>query len=195
MLKKLSEQYNIILGSASPRRKELLSDIGLKFSIQSTDKEESFSHSLEEEEGIAEFLAKQKSEFLSENLQQNDLLITADTIVSFNNELLNKPGDKEEAFKTLNKLSENTHKVITGVCLKSKNKEIVFSATTLVTFKVLSEDEIHHYINKYNPYDKAGAYGIQDWIGKIGIKNINGSYTNVVGLPISELYQYLKLFI
>ena len=194
MLKKLSEQYNIILGSASPRRKELLLDLDLKFSIQTSEKEETFSPSLKEEE-IAQFLAIQKSEFLSENLLQNDLLITADTIVSFNNQLLNKPKNKEEAFKTLNKLSGNTHKVITGVCLKSKNKEIVFSATTLVTFKALSEDEIHHYINKYNPYDKAGAYGIQDWIGKIGIININGSYTNVVGLPISDLYQHLKLFI
>jgi septum formation protein len=194
MLKELSEKYNLILGSASPRRKELLSDIGLRFSVQTTDKEEAFSHLLRQEE-IAEFLAKQKSEFLSENLQKNDLLITADTIVSFKNELLNKPKNKEEAFKTLNKLSENTHKVITGVCLKSKDKEIVFSVTTCVTFNLLSEDEIHHYINKYNPYDKAGAYGIQDWIGKIGINNINGSYTNVVGLPISELYQHLKLFI
>ena len=194
MLKKLSEQYNIILGSASPRRKELLTDLGLIFSIQTTNKEETFSHILKQEE-IAEFLAKQKSEFLSEDLKQNDLLITADTIVSFKNELLNKPKNKEEAFRTLNKLSENTHKVITGVCLKSKNKEIVFSVTTLVTFNALSEEEIHHYINKYNPYDKAGAYGIQDWIGKIGINNINGSYTNVVGFPISELYQHLKLFI
>ena len=194
MLKELSEQYNLILGSASPRRKELLSDIGLRFSIKNSDKEEAFSYLLREEE-IAEFLAKQKSEFLSENLQQNDLLITADTIVSFKNELLNKPKNKEDAFKTLNKLSGNTHKVITGVCLKSKDKEIVFSVTTCVTFNLLSEEEIHYYINKYNPYDKAGAYGIQDWIGKIAINNINGSYTNVVGLPISELYQHLKLFI
>ena len=194
MLKKLSEQYNIILGSASPRRKELLTDLGLIFSVQTTNKEETFSRLLKQEE-IAEFLAKQKSEFLSEDLQQNDLLITADTIVSFKNELLNKPKNKEEAFRTLNKLSENTHKVITGVCLKSKNKEIVFSVTTFVTFNALSEEEIHHYINKYNPYDKAGAYGIQDWIGKIGINKINGSYTNVVGVPISELYQHLKLFI
>ena len=194
MLKKLSEKYNIILGSASPRRKELLSDIGLKFSIQTTEKEETFSHSLEGEE-IAKFLSKQKSEFLSENLQENDLLITADTIVHFKNELLNKPKNKEEAFNTLYKLSKNTHKVITGVCLKSKQKEIIFSVTTRVTFKELSEEEIYHYINQYNPYDKAGAYGIQDWIGKIGINKINGSYTNAVGLPISELYQYLKLFI
>jgi len=194
MLKKLSKKYNIILGSASPRRKELLSDINLKFSIQTSNEEETFSCSLIEEE-IAEFLAKQKSKFLSEKLQQNDLLITADTIVSFNNELLNKPKNKKEAFETLSKISKNTHKVITGVCLKSKNKEIIFSVTTMVTFKELSENEIYHYINKYNPYDKAGAYGIQDWIGKIGINNINGSYTNVVGLPISELYQHLKLFI
>ena len=194
MLKKISDQYNVILGSASPRRKELLSDTGLRFSIQTTDKEEIFSRLLKAEE-IAEFLAKQKSEFLSENLQENDLLITADTIVSFKNEILNKPKNKQEAFETLNKLSENTHKVITGVCLKSKNKEIIFSVITLVTFKVLSEDEIHHYISKYNPYDKSGAYGIQDWIGKIGISNINGSYTNVIGLPISELYQHLKSFI
>jgi septum formation protein len=194
MLKKLSDQYNIILGSASPRRKELLSDVGLIFSIQNTNKEETFPGSLKEKE-IAEFLAKQKSEFLSENLKENDLLITADTIVSFRNELQNKPKNQEEAFNTLNKLSENTHKVITGVCLKSRKKEIVFSVTTMVTFRALSDAEIHHYINKYKPYDKAGAYGIQDWIGKIGINNINGSYTNVVGLPISELHQHLKLFI
>jgi len=194
MLKKLSQKYNIVLGSGSPRRKELLSDINLKFSILTTNKEESFLSSLKEEK-IAEFLAKQKSKFLSVNLEQKDLLITADTIVSFNEELLNKPKNKEEAFKTLYKLSENTHKVITGVCIKSKNKEIVFSVTTLVTFNKLSKEDINYYINKYNPYDKAGAYGIQDWIGKIGINNINGSYTNVVGLPISELYQNLKLFI
>ena len=194
MLNKLSQKYNIVLGSASPRRKELLSDIILKFSILTTTKKETFLSSLNGEE-IAEFLAKQKSKFLSENLKQKDLLITADTIVLLENELLNKPKNKGEAFKTLNKLSENTHKVITGVCLKSKNKEIVFSVTTLVTFNKLSEEDINHYINKFNPYDKAGAYGVQDWIGKIGINNINGSYTNVVGLPISELYQNLKLFI
>ena len=194
MINEQLKKFTIILGSASPRRKELLSDIGLKFSIQTTNKEECYPTNLKDHK-IAEFLAKQKSEFLSDNLQQNDLLITADTIVSFKNKLLNKPKNKEEAFKTLNKLSGNTHKVITGICLKSKKKEIVFSVTTLVTFKALSENEIHHYINKYNPYDKAGAYGIQDWIGKIGVNNINGSYTNVVGLPISELYQHLKLFI
>ena len=194
MLNNLSKKYNIILGSASPRRKELLTDIGLEFNIQITDKEEDYPLKLKEQE-IAEFLAKQKSEFLSENLLDTDLLITADTIVSFKNKLLNKPKDKAEAFSTLSKLSENTHKVITGVCIKTLQKDVVFSTTTMVTFRKLEEKEINHYINNHNPYDKAGAYGIQDWIGKIGIGNIEGSYSNVVGLPTSELYKQLKSFV
>jgi septum formation protein len=194
MLKKLLQQHTIILGSASPRRKELLSDIGLEFSIKTTDKEEDFPAALKEQE-IAEFLAKQKSEFLSENLKETDLLITADTIVSFNGELLNKPNDKKEASNTLSKLSGHTHKVITGVCIKSIRKEVLFSATTFVTFKKLSKEEINYYIDNCNPYDKAGAYGIQDWIGKIGIQKIDGSYANVVGLPTEKLYEQLKSFI
>ena len=194
MLNNLSKKYNIILGSASPRRKELLTDIGLEFNIQTTDKEEDYPLKLKEQE-IAEFLTKQKSEFLSENLLDTDLLITADTIVSFKNKLLNKPKDKAEAFSTLSKLSENTHKVITGVCIKTLQKDVVFSTTTMVTFRKLEEKEINHYINNHNPYDKAGAYGIQDWIGKIGIGNIEGSYSNVVGLPTSELYKQLKSFV
>ena len=194
MLRKLLQKYTIILGSASPRRKELLTDIGLIFNIQTTDKEENFPIELKEQE-IAEFLAKQKSDFLSENLNPEDLLITADTIVSFNKELLKKPSDKEEAFNTLSKLSGNRHKVITGVCIKTLEKEVVFSSTTMVTFNKLTKDEINYYINNYKPYDKAGAYGIQEWIGKIGIKNIDGSYANVVGLPTSKLYEQLKSFI
>ena len=194
MLKKLSKQYNIILGSASPRRKELLSDIGLEFSIRTTNKKEDYPENLKEYE-IAEFLAKQKAKFLSEKLSKTDLLITADTIVSFKGELLNKPKNKEQAFNTLSKLSGNTHKVITAVCIKNHKKEIAFSAKTLVTFKQLTKKEINFYINNFNPFDKAGAYGIQDWIGKIGIKSIEGSYSNVVGLPTSEVYQQLKLFI
>ena len=194
MLRKLLQKYTIILGSASPRRKELLTDIGLIFNIQTTDKEENFPIELKEQE-IVEFLAKQKSDFLSENLNPEDLLITADTIVSFNKELLKKPSDKEEAFNTLSKLSGNTHKVITGVCIKTLEKEVVFSSTTMVTFNKLTKDEINYYINNYKPYDKAGAYGIQEWIGKIGIKNIDGSYANVVGLPTSKLYEQLKSFI
>ena len=113
----------------------------------------------------------------------------------FKGELLNKPKNKEEAFNTLSKLSGNTHKVITGVCIKHHQKEITFSAITLVTFNKLTKKEINFYINNLNPFDKAGAYGIQDWIGKIGVKNIHGSYSNVVGLPTAKVYQQLKSFI
>ena len=194
MINEQLKKFTIILGSASPRRKELLSDIGLEFSIQTTEKKEGYPAKLQEHE-IAEFLAKQKAKFLSKNLSKTDLLITADTIVSFKDELLNKPKNKEQAFNTLSKLSGNTHKVITGVCIKNHQKEIAFSAITLVTFNRLTKKEISFYINNFNPFDKAGAYGIQDWIGKIGIKSIEGSYSNVVGLPTAEIYQKLKLFI
>jgi len=194
MINEQLKKFTIILGSASPRRKELLSDIGLKFNTQTTDKEENYPTNLKEYE-IVEFLAKQKAKFLSKNLRKVDLLITADTIVSFKGELLNKPKDKQEAFNTLSKLSGNTHKVITGVCIKNHQKEIAFSTITLVNFKQLTREEIYYYIDNFNPFDKAGAYGIQDWIGKIGIKNIEGSYSNVVGLPTAEVYQQLKLFI
>ena len=194
MINEQLKKFTIILGSASPRRKELLSDIGLKFNTQTTDKEENYPTNLKEYE-IVEFLAKQKAKFLSKNLRKVDLLITADTIVSFKGELLNKPKDKQEAFNTLSKLSGNTHKVITGVCIKNHQKEIAFSTITLVNFKQLTREEIYYYIDNFNPFDKAGAYGIQDWIGKIGIKSIEGSYSNVVGLPTAEVYQQLKLFI
>jgi len=194
MIDEKLKKFTIILGSASPRRKELLSNIGLKFSIQTTDKKEDSPTNLKEHK-IAEFLAKQKTHFLSENLSKTDLLITADTIVLFKGELLNKPKNKEEAFNTLSKLSGNTHKVITGVCIKHHQKEITFSEITLVTFNKLTKKEINFYINNLNPFDKAGAYGIQDWIGRIGIKSIEGSYSNVVGLPTAEVYQQLKLFI
>jgi len=194
MINEQLNKFTIILGSASPRRKELLSDIGLEFSTQTTDKEEDYPPNLKEHE-IAEFLAKQKAKFLSDNLSKTDLLITADTIVSFKEELLNKPNNRQEALNTLGKLSGNTHKVITGVCIKNHQKEISFSAITLVTFNKLTKEEINFYINNSNPFDKAGAYGIQDWIGKIGIKSIEGSYSNVVGLPTAEVYQQLKLFL
>ena len=194
MINEKLNRFTIILGSASPRRKELLSDIGLEFSIQTTDKEEDFPANLKEHK-IAEFLSKQKAKFLSKNLSDTDLLITADTIVSFKGELLNKPKDKKQAFNTLSRLSGNTHKVITGVCIKNHQKEIAFSAITLVTFKQITKKEINFYINNFNPFDKAGSYGIQEWIGQIGISKIDGSYSNVVGLPISELYQKLNDFI
>ena len=149
MINEQLKKFTIILGSASPRRKELLSNLGLKFSIQTTDKEEGYPTNLKEHK-IAEFLAKQKAKFLSENLSKTDLLITADTIVSFKGELLNKPKNKEQAFNTLSKLSGNTHKVITGVCIRNHQKEISFSTITLVNFKQLTREEIYYYINNFN---------------------------------------------
>ena len=188
------KQYNIILGSASPRRKDLLTELGIVFSIIPTQKAEKYPKSIEEEE-VAEFLAKQKADTMTEDLKNPYLLITADTIVTQNSEIIHKPKDKQEAIDILKKLSGNSHKVITGVCIKSVEKEVVFSSITEVFFTTLSDDEINFYIEKYKPFDKAGSYGIQEWIGFIGIKKITGSYNNVVGLPTDELYQKLKLFI
>ena len=186
--------YNIILGSASPRRKKLLNDLGINFSIKTTQEEEHYPVSLDGPD-IAEFLAKQKAEFLLKEISGNYLLITADTIVMQDDRIVHKPQNKNDAKRILKKLSDKDHKVISGVCIKSKIKEIVFSSITEVCFSNLSDSEINYYIERHKPFDKAGSYGIQEWIGAIGIEKINGSYNNVVGLPTSELYQKLKLFI
>ena len=188
------KNYTITLGSASPRRKQLLAELAIEFSIKTTQKEEKYPENLDGAE-IAEFLAKQKAEVISKELTGNYLLITADTIVIQNNEILHKPTDKDEAQRILQNLSGKSHKVISGVCIKSAKKEVVFSSETEVTFNKLSEDEILYYIENFKPFDKAGSYGIQQWIGYIGIEKIKGSYNNVVGLPTAELYQKLKLFI
>jgi septum formation protein len=194
MLIEKLKNFTIILGSASPRRKQLLTELGIEFSIKTTQKEEKYPENLDGAE-IAEFLAKQKAEVISKELTGNYLLITADTIVIQNNEILHKPKDKDEAQRILQNLSGKSHKVISGVCIKSAKKEVVFSSETEVTFNKLSEDEILYYIENFKPFDKAGSYGIQQWIGYIGIEKIKGSYNNVVGLPTAELYQKLKLFI
>ena len=188
------KNYTITLGSASPRRKQLLAELAIEFSIKTTQKEEKYPENLDGAE-IAEFLAKQKAEVISKELTGNYLLITADTIVIQNNEIQHKPTDKDEAQRILQNLSGKSHKVISGVCIKSAKKEVVFSSETEVTFNKLSEDEILYYIDNFKPFDKAGSYGIQQWIGYIGIEKIKGSYNNVVGLPTAELYQKLKLFI
>ena len=193
LLEKL-KNYNITLGSSSPRRKQLLAELGIEFTIKTTQKEERYPEKLDGAE-ISEFLAKQKANSISEELLGNYLLITADTIVVQNNEVIHKPKNKQDAIEILRKLSGNSHKVITGICIKSSEKQIVFSSITNVFFTNLSDDEICFYIEKYKPFDKAGAYGIQEWIGFIGIEKIIGSYNNVVGLPTAELYQKLKLFI
>ena len=193
MLKKF-KNYNFILGSNSPRRKEILKEIGLDFSVYPSNIDENFNKEMKLE-NIGVFLAEKKANAIKNELKENDILITADTTVIHNNELLSKPENTLQAKEILNKLSGKSHKVITGVCLLSKNKKCTFSCETIVTFNNLEIKEIEFYINKFKPFDKAGSYGIQEWIGLIGIEKIEGSYTNVVGLPASMLYTKLKKFI
>ena len=194
MLVDLLKDKKIILGSASPRRKELLKSLGIDFEIRVKDLKEEYPKNLKEKE-ISEFLAIQKSENLSKTLKSEEILITADTIVVKGDRVLNKPKDRLEAQEMLQFLSGDKHKVITSVCLASKNKQEVFTSETEVHFKILSIEEIDYYIKEYQPFDKAGAYGIQEWIGLIGIEKIKGSYCNVVGLPVVKLYQKLIQFV
>jgi len=193
ILEKL-KKYNIILGSASSRRKKLLSNLGIKFSVKITKNKESYPENINPID-ISKFLAKQKSDQIVEELSGNFLLITADTIVVKKNNIFHKPKDAYDAKRILQKLSGREHKVISSVCIKSNKKEVIFSCETKVTFNKISEDDINFYVTNFKPFDKAGSYGIQEWIGYIGIKKINGSYNNVVGFPTAEFYQKLKLFI
>lgn len=182
--------YRLILASKSPRRKQLLEEVGLKFSIETYPIEESFDESMDAYE-VAEFLAQEKAAAFRA-LASDELVITSDTVVINEGKVLVKPNNPEEAFDMLSALSNKSHHVVSGVCLKTLNKEVSFSAKTEVHFDSLSPIEIKHYIDRYKPFDKAGAYGIQEWIGMMGIKSINGDYYNVVGLPVNRLYQVLK---
>lgn len=184
----------ILLASKSPRRHYLLKELGINFDVvDNYISDESYPGKLSKEE-IPAFLAKKKADSCIECLDENSILITADTIVLYNNRILNKPESFDEGYKMLNNLSGNKHTVITGVCLMSVEKETIFIATTDVWFTKLSDNEIHYYLNKFKPYDKAGAYGIQEWIGYIGVEKIKGSYFNVMGLPIQKVYKELKEF-
>ncbi len=186
------EKYQIILASKSPRRKELLNALGVNFCIKIQEKlEEIYPKTLQGAE-IVEFLAKQKSNFFE--IKNNELIISADTIVCVENKVLGKPTNEIEAKKMLSLLSGKTHQVFTGVCIRTREKESVFSVASSVTFANLTEEEIDFYIKHFRPLDKAGAYGIQEWIGFIGIQSISGSYWNVMGLPLQRLYQELKKF-
>ncbi|PKV75558.1 Maf family nucleotide pyrophosphatase [Pontibacter ramchanderi] len=180
----------ILLASNSPRRKELLAGLGLQFEVRVKEVHEDFPDHLQREQ-VAEFLASHKADAYTEDLQ-NEVLITADTIVCLGERILNKPADAAEAFEMLRALSGTHHEVITGVCILTKNSKTIFHDVTKVYFKDLRDDEIHYYITHFKPFDKAGAYGIQEWIGKIGIEKIEGSYFNVVGLPVQKLYTYLR---
>ena len=183
----------LILGSKSPRRQELISSIGLPVEIRTQDVDETYPESLSPEE-IPVFLAQKKAIPLIPTLSGGDVLVTSDTIVELHGEILGKPSDSEDAFRMLKKLSGNTHRVISGVTFSSVEKQHSFQRITAVTFRELSNDEIRYYIDNYSPLDKAGAYGIQEWIGTIGVLRIEGSYLNVVGLPVADLIEELKTF-
>ena len=193
MLQEKFKNYRIILASGSPRRQQFLKELDVDFEIQLKDIEEIYPEHLQAEE-ITNFLAKLKAEAFVSDLQNNDILITSDTIVWLNNKALGKPKDYEDAFEMLTEMSGTTHKVITSVCLKTIDKEVVFYEETLVTFTELSPEEIKYYLNNYKPFDKAGSYGIQEWIGLVAIQKIEGSYANVVGLPTHRLYEELMKF-
>ena len=188
------KKYNLILGSNSPRRKEILEEMGLKVNVVASDIDESYSENIKLHE-VPVFLAEKKSKALNYLIKEKDILITADTIVLLKNKILSKPKDQFDAKKILLDLSSQIHNVITGVCISNYKKTISFSCSTSVTFNSIDENDIDFYIKKYKPFDKAGSYGIQEWIGLIGINKINGSYSNVVGLPSSRLYHELKRFI
>ena len=188
MLNEKFSKHRIILASGSPRRQQFLKELDIDFEIRLKDIEEIYPKHLKAEE-ITNFLAKLKASAFEADLEKNDILITSDTIVWLNNKALGKPKDYDDAFEMLSEMSGTTHKVITSVCLKTTNKEIVFFEETLVTFTKLSADEIKYYLDNYKPFDKAGSYGIQEWIGLVAIEKIEGSYANVVGLPTHRLYE------
>jgi septum formation protein len=186
--------YRIILASRSPRRQQLLRDMGLNFEVVTRDFDESFPEGLTGEE-VAMHVAHAKAVSFRNEMSDNEIIITADTIVWCNSEVLGKPTDPEDAARMLREISGNTHDVITGVSIFTIKREVTFSVSTSVTFDTLTEDEIRYYVNNFSPYDKAGAYGIQEWIGIIGCSHIEGSYFNVVGLPVQRLYKELQNFV
>lgn len=187
--------FNLILASASPRRRELLANSGLKFTLaEKFNCPEEFSEELAVEE-VAAHLALRKSHAYPKELQQNDILLTADTVVIVDNTILGKPANREEAIKMLSTLSGRTHSVVTGVALRMTDRTHFFSVSSSVSFRKLEEEEIIYYIDTFKPYDKAGAYGIQEWIGYVAIESIEGSFFNVMGLPIQRLYVELEEFI
>ena len=191
MLKDKFKNHNIILASGSPRRQQFLKDLDLDFEIRLKDIEEIYPEGLEAEE-ITNFLAELKANAFEDELKENDILITSDTIVWFNDKALGKPKDYNDAFQILKSLSDNTHDVITSVCIKTTENTDVFYELTKVTFNELSDESIHYYLEHYKPYDKAGAYGIQEWMGFIGVSKVEGSYANVMGLPVDKVYNYLN---
>ena len=195
MLKKLLYNYRLILASNSPRRQQLLKGLDLDFDVITyPDIDESFPDDLEAEK-IAAFLSEQKAKSYHKLLDKNTLVITADTIVWFEGKVLNKPANRDEAIHMLKLLSGQKHTVYTGVTISSLDEQKTFSSETQVWFKKLKDKDIEYYVDQYKPYDKAGAYGAQEWIGYVAIQRIEGSYFNVMGLPVQQLYSELENFL
>ena len=189
MLRKKLSKYNLILASGSPRRQNLFKELNIPFTIEVKEINELYPEDLKAEE-ITDYLAELKSKSFT-NLQQHDLLITSDTIVWFEGMAIGKPKDNDDAFHMLKRMSGKKHCVYTSISIKSMSFKKVFNDKTIVEFEEFTDEEINYYLDNFNPYDKAGSYGIQDWIGLIGVKGIEGSYFNVMGLPVHKLYKEL----
>ena len=187
-------KYSVILASGSPRRKELLSSIGIDYNVRVINGiDENYPENMKAED-IPQFISQKKAAAYRQGMSSDELIITADTVVAVDNKILGKPKDKTEAVKMLNLLSGRKHQVITGVTVMTSEREETFATVSNVSISKLSDEEIDYYIEKYKPYDKAGAYGIQEWIGMIGVTEIEGSFFNVMGLPVQRLYTILKTF-
>lgn len=193
MLKEKFKDYKIILASGSPRRQQFLKDLGIDFEIRLKEVEEIYPDHLKGEE-ITTFLAILKANAFEHDIQPNEIVITSDTIVWHRDKAVGKPKDYDDAFSILKSLSNATHQVITSVCFRTSETTFTFHETTEVTFKELDDEVIQYYLENFKPYDKAGAYGIQEWIGLVGISKIVGSYTNIVGLPVDKVYENLVNF-
>jgi septum formation protein len=187
-------KYRVILASRSPRRRQLLNELGLRIEVVTRNWNENYPGHLKGEK-IALYVATQKAKTFQSEVKGNEIVITADTIVWCNNKVLDKPSGRDDAKKILREISGNEHEVITGVCLLSSDKLTSFYSSTKVTFSELTDEEIDYYIDSCSPYDKAGAYGIQEWIGIAACSHIEGSYFNVMGLPVQQVYQELQKFI
>jgi septum formation protein len=190
----VAENYKIILASNSPRRKELLAGIDVDFEVRVIqDIDESYPADIPTKD-IAEYISRKKAAVYQTRMADDELIITADTIVVLDSEVMGKPHDEADASRMLHELSGRTHQVITGVTLTTTTRQQSFSVETDVTFKTLSDEEINYYVQRYKPFDKAGAYGIQEWIGHIGVTGLQGSYFNVMGLPVQRIYEALREF-
>jgi septum formation protein len=193
MLKEKLKGYTIVLASGSPRRQQFLRELDANFEVRLKEVDEVYPETLQGAE-ITDYLAELKALALDETLSDDEILITSDTIVWHENKALGKPKDKEDAFAMIKSLSGKTHEVITSVCIKNAGKSETFNETTRVTFNLLTDEEIAYYLEEYKPFDKAGSYGIQEWIGLVAIARIEGSYANVVGMPVDKVYQHLMKF-